>query len=167
MPTPSSQQKETNMDNRATFKTKRNTLTELVVVDQMSAKDALALHTTVKSQGRGSVSSFVKNDTSYDSYPKYYYELKKKGVVPFNPRGPKVPSSSTKTDLELRIQQLEMQLLAPQVTPAKRAVELLYSSMESLTYISRKFLCSVVQHNSATLSPKQEAWLSSLEQQNA
>lgn len=164
MPTPSSQKKETNMDNLATLKTERDTLTDLVVVDQMSAKDALALHTTVKSQGRGSVNSFVKNDTSYDSYPKYYYELKKKGVVPFKPRGPKVPSSSTETDLELRIQQLEMQLLVPQVTPAKRAVEVLYKGVDNLSYPSRKFLCSIVQRNSATLSPKQESWLDNLEQ---
>lgn len=163
MPTPSSQQKETNMDNLATFKNEQDTSTGLVVVDQMSAKDALALHTTVKSQGRGSVSSFVKNDTSYDSYPKYYYELKKKGVVPFKPRGPR-NEVITENPLELRIQQLEMQLLAPQVTPAKRAVEVLYKGVDTLSYPSRKFLCSVVQRNSATLSPKQESWLGNLEQ---
>ena len=163
MPTQSSQQKETNMDNLATFKNEQDTSTGLVVVDQMSAKDALALHTTVKSQGRGSVSSFVKNDTSYDSYPKYYYELKKKGVVPFNPRGPR-NEVITENPLELRIQQLEMQLLAPQVTPAKRAVEVLYKGVDTLSYPSRKFLCSVVQRNSATLSPKQESWLGNLEQ---
>lgn len=155
------------MDNVATFKTNRDTSTSLVVVDQMSPREALSMHTKVKDQGRGAVNAFVKNDTAYDSYPKYYYALKKKGVVPFNPRGPKATSSPSKTDLELRIQQLEMQLSAPHVTPAKRAVELLYSSMDNVTYASRKFLCSIVQRNSATLSPKQESWLSSLEQQNS
>lgn len=153
------------MDNVATLKTSRDTSTALVVVDQMSPKEALSMHTKVKDQGRGAVKSFVKNDTAYDSYPKYYYALKKKGVVPFNPRGPRV-ATVTENPLELRIQQLEMQLSATQVTPAKRAVELLYSSMDNVTYASRKFLCSIVQRNSATLSPKQEAWLSSLEQQN-
>lgn len=155
------------MNNVATFKTGRDTSTALVVVEQMSPKEALSMHTKVKEQGRGAVKSFVKNDTEYDSYPKYYYALKKKGVVPFNPRGPKVVSSPSKSDLELRIQQLEMQLSAPQITPAKRAVDLLHSSMDNVTYASRKFLCSIVQRNSATLSPKQEAWLSNLEQQNS
>ena len=155
------------MDNVATLKTNRDTSTALVVLDQMSSKEALSMHVKVKEQGRGAVTSFVENDTAYGSYPKYYYALKKKGVVPFNPRGPKVAPTKSKTDLELRIQQLEMQLSAPQITPAKRAVDLLYSSMNNVTYASRKFLCSIVQRNSATLSPKQEAWLSSLEQQNS
>jgi len=168
MPTTSSQQKETKMSNVETLQTTRqSTQTALVVFDQMSPKEALMTHTAVKNQGRGAVTAFVKNETSYDSYPKYYYALKKKGVVPFNPRGPKVAPTKSKTELELRIQQLEMQLSAPQITPAKRAVDLLYSSMDNVTYASRKFLCSIVQRNSATLSPKQEAWLSSLEQQNS
>lgn len=154
------------MDNVATFKTNRDTSTSLVVIDQMSPREALSMHTKVKDQGRGAVKSFVKNDTAYDSYPKYYYALKKKGVVPFNPRGPRV-ATVTENPLELRIQQLEMQLSATKITPAKRAVDLLYSSMDNVTYASRKFLCSIVQRNSATLSPKQEAWLSSLEQQNS
>ena len=154
------------MDNVATFKTNRDTSTSLVVVDQMSPREALSMHTKVKDQGRGAVKAFVKNDTAYDSYPKYYYALKKKGVVPFNPRGPRA-ATVTENPLELRIQQLEMQLSATKITPAKRAVDLLYSSMDNVTYASRKFLCSIVQRNSATLSPKQEAWLSSLEQQNS
>ena len=168
MPTTSSQQKETKMSNVETLQTTRqSTQTALVVIDQMSPKEALMTHTAVKNQGRGAVTAFVKNETSYDSYPKYYYALKKKGVVPFSPRGPKATSSPSKSDLELRIQQLEMQLSAPQVTPAKRAVCLLHSSMDNVTYASRKFLCSIVQRNSATLSPKQEAWLAGLEQQNS
>jgi hypothetical protein len=120
------------------------------------------MHTKVKDQGRGAVKSFVKNDTAYDSYPKYYYALKKKGVVPFNPRGPRA-ATITENPLELRIKQLEMQLEASFVTPAKRAVEVLYSGLDGISHASRKFLCSIVQRNSATLSPKQEKWLSDLE----
>jgi hypothetical protein len=155
------------MDNVTTFKTILDTPTSLVVVDQMSPREALSMHTKVKGQGRGAVKAFVKNDTAYDSYPKYYYALKKIGVVPFNPRGPKVTSSPSKTDLEFRIQQLELQIAVSSITPAKRAVELLCSSMDNISYTSRKFLCSVVQRNSATVSPKQEAWLSGLEQQSS
>ena len=163
MPTTSSQQKETNMSNVETLQTTRqSTQTALVVVDQMSPREALMTHTAVKNQGRGAITAFVKNETSYDSYPKYYYALKKKGVVPFNPRGPRV-ATITENPLELRIKQLEMQLKASSITPAKRAVEVLYSSVDSISYTSRKFLCSIVQRNSATLSPKQESWLSSLE----
>lgn len=150
------------MDNVATFKTNRDTSTSLVVVDQMSPREALSMHTKVKDQGRGAVKAFVKNDTAYDSYPKYYYALKKKGVVPFNPRGPRV-ATVTENPLELRIKQLEMQLEASFVTPAKRAVEVLYSGLDGISHSSRKFLCSIVQRNSATLSPKQEKWLSDLE----
>ena len=164
MLTTSSQQKEINMPNVETLKSApQSTQTSLVVIDQMSPKDALMTHTAVKSQGRGSVTTFVKNETSYESYPAYYYALKKKGVVPFNPRGPRT-EVITENPLEVRIRQLEMQLSAPSVTPAKRAVEVLYSSVDSLGYPSRKFLCSIVQRNSATLSPKQESWLANLEQ---
>ena len=163
MPTTSSQQKETKMSNVETLQTTRqSTQTALVVIDQMSPREALMTHTAIKNQGRGAITAFVKNETSYDSYPKYYYALKKKGVVPFKPRGPRV-ATVTENPLELRIKQLEMQLEASFVTPAKRALEVLYSGLDSISHSSRKFLCSVVQRNSATLSPKQEKWLSDLE----
>ena len=162
MPTTSSQQKEIEMENVATFKTSRTQSTDLVVVDQMSAKEALAMHTSVKGQGRGAVSSFVKNDTPYDNYPKYYYELKKKGVVPFNPKGPK-NEAPLRDPLELRIEQLEMQLAISLTSPAKRAMALLQENLDYITGKSRRFLCDVVCYDRASLTPKQEKWMSDLE----
>lgn len=148
------------MENVATFKTTRNQSTALVVIDQMSPKDALEMHTAVKNQGRGSVSAFVKNETPYEGYAKYYYELKKKGVVPFKPRGPRKQSYSP---LELRVQQLEMELAASYLTPSKRAMTVLQSALEEVTGSSRKFLCDIIARDRASLSQKQEKWLSDLE----
>ena len=163
MPTTSSQQKEITMSNVETFKTTRqSTQTALVVVDQMSPKEALMTHTSVKSQGRGAVTAFIKNETPYDSYPKYYYELKKKGVVPFKPRGPK-NTVSLRNPLELRIEQLEMQLAISLTSPAKRAMTLLQENLDQVTGKSRRFLCDVVCYDRASLTVKQEKWMSDLE----
>ena len=162
MRTTSSQQKEIEMDNVATFKTNRTQSTALVVVDQMSPKEALAMHTSVKGQGRGAVKSFVKNETPYDSYPKYYYELKKKGVVPFKPRGQRV-ATRTENPLELRIQQLELQLQSATLTPSRRALDVLESGLKEIAGNSRKFLCDVIRYDRSSLTNKQEKWLSDLE----
>lgn len=150
------------MDNVATFKTNRDTSTSLVVVDQMSPREALSMHTKVKEQGRGAVKSFVKNDTAYDSYPKYYYALKKKGVVPFKPRGPRV-AAVTENPLELRIQQLELQLQSATLTPSRRALDVLESGLKEIAGNSRKFLCDVIRYDRSSLTDKQEKWLSDLE----
>ena len=150
------------MDNVATFKTNRDTSTSLVVVDQMSPREALSMHTKVKEQGRGAVKSFVKNDTAYDSYPKYYYALKKKGVVPFKPRGPRV-AAVTENPLELRIQQLELQLQSATLTPSRRALDVLGSGLKEIAGNSRKFLCDVIRYDRSSLTDKQEKWLSDLE----
>jgi hypothetical protein len=167
MPTTSSQQKETKMSNVETFKTTRqSTQTALVVVDQMSPKEALMMHTSVKSQGRGAVKSFIKNETPYDSYWGYYYELKKKGVVPFNPKGPK-NKISLRNPLELRIEQLEMQLAISLTSPAKRAMTLLQENLEHIVGKSRRFLCDVVCYDRASLTPKQEKWMSDLEESHS
>ena len=150
------------MDNVATFKTNRGTSNSLVVVDQMSPREALSMHTKVKEQGRGAVKSFVKNDTAYDSYPKYYYALKKKGVVPFKPRGPRV-ATVTENPLELRIQQLELQLQSATLTPSRRALDVLESGLKEIAGNSRKFLCDVIRYDRSSLTDKQEKWLSDLE----
>lgn len=150
------------MTNVSNLDTHRNGSTALVVVDQLSKKEVLEMHTSVKGQGRGAISNFVHNDTPYSNYSEYYVALRKKGVAPFKPRGPR-KVTNTQVALEDRIQQLEMQLAVSSITPAKRALEVLYNGMDNITYTSRKFLCSIIQRNTASLSPKQEKWLSNLE----
>lgn len=163
MPTTSSQQEKTKMANVETLNTTHNsTQTALVVVDHMSPKDALMTHTSVKSQGRGAVTDFIKNETPYDSYPKYYYELKKKGVVPFKPRGPK-NKADLRNPLEIRIEQLEKQLALSLTSPAERAMTLLKDNLDQVTGKSRRFLCDVVCYDRVSLTPKQEKWMSDLE----
>lgn len=150
------------MDNVTAFKTARNNSTALVVVGEMEPKEALKMHTSVKEQGRGAIQEFVRNETPYEKYGHYYYELKKLGVAPFKPRGPR-KVTDTQSALEDRIQQLEMQISVLSITPARRAVEVLYHSVDEISHKSRSFLCNIIQRNSANLSPKQEKWLSDLE----
>ena len=164
MPTTSSQQKETKMSNVETLKaTPQSTQTALVVIDQMTPKEALMTHTAIKNQGRGAVIAFIKNETPYNSYPKYYYELTKKGVAPFKAQGPK-KKAATQNNLQLRIEQLEMQLAVSLVSPAKRAMSLLQDSRDQIGGKSRRFLCDVVCYDRSSLTVKQEKWMTDLEE---
>lgn len=143
--------------------------TALVTLDTMPASEARMLHMEVKNRGRGEVSKFIKYETAHTSN-QYYYRLRKKGVMPLKSDNKNIVAfKSTRNEmtdvqkLQAKVDQLEMQLEASFVTPAKRAVEVLYSGLDGISHSSRKFLCSIVQRNSATLSPKQEKWLSDLE----
>lgn len=161
------------MTNVATFKTTRNPSTALVVVDNMSPKEALGLHTSVKERGRGAVKQFVEAETIYGNYGSYYYQLKRLGVMPLSHRGKKstalveqtkkVSPPSVVADLEQRIKQLEMQIAIAKVSPAQRALNILSSSLNDLGDKSRMFLCGIVSRNSAGLSTKQEKWMNDLE----
>ena len=141
----------------------------MVVVSNMTASEALAMHTSVKNQGSGSVIKFIKSDTPYTDYKGYYRELSKLGVMPFS--SPKPVKTKTKVaklpavqnPLEARIQQLEMLLEAATVTPSKRAMDLLVDHMDDVDSKSRRFLCDVVGRNSNSLTAKQEKWLCDLE----
>jgi hypothetical protein len=161
------------LTNVATFKSVRNPSTALVVVDNMTTKEALGLHTSVKERGRGAVKQFVEGETIYGSYSHYYYQLKKLGVMPLSQRGKKstalvgqtkkVSPPSVVADLEQRIKQLEMQLQVAKVSPAQRALNILSADLNNLGDKSRIFLCAIVSRNSAGLSAKQEKWMSDLE----
>lgn len=120
----------------------------LVVVSDMTAKEALDMHSRVKSKGHGAISEFVENDTPYDSYSEYYVELKKKGVVPFKRR--------KTTKLVLQPQQRVD-------SPANRAINILKDHLNSLDTKSRMFLCSIVSYNNQSLTFKQERWVANLE----
>lgn len=80
--------------------------TALVVVEDLTEREALIMHTSVKERGRGAVKAFVENETPYESYPKYHYQLKKKGIMPMSKR--KKSSLPTKTLGDTR--QLQMQI---------------------------------------------------------
>lgn len=140
--------------------------TALVVVEDLTEREALIMHTSVKERGRGAVKAFVENETPYESYPKYHYQLKKKGIMPMSKRKksilPTKPLDHTH-QLQLKIDQLERQLQVSKQTPAERAINILYSSYKEVGYKSRSFLCSIISKDRATLTDKQEKWLSDLE----
>lgn len=50
------------------------------------------------------------------------------------------------------------------VPPADRAAKVLANNLDALTYNSRKFLCQIIVKDMRSISPKQEKWLSDLEQ---
>ena len=140
--------------------------TALVVVEDLTEREALIMHTSVKERGRGAVKAFVENETPYESYPKYHYQLKKKGIMPMSKR--KKSSLPTKTlgdtrQLQMQIDELKHQLQISKQTPAERAINILYSSYKEIGYKSRSFLCSIISKDRATLTDKQEKWLSDLE----
>lgn len=161
------------MQNVMTFKTSRNestsaTGTALVRVEDMSPREAFLMHTSVKERGRGAVKKFIDHETPYNGYGQYHYQLLKLGVMPMKKRGAKAVVSqdnSVVSALESKIKQLEMQLSLAQVTPANRALDVLNAGFGELHYRSRGFLCSIITKDSASLSPKQEKWLSDLETQ--
>lgn len=164
MPTTSLKQtrKENNVINVSTINSGNSGSTALVVVDDMSDKEILDLHTSVKKAGRGAIREFVQNETPYNTYGDYYYRLVKKGVAPFKPREEE-HKSTPKTSLEARIEQLERELSFVQTTPAVRAMNILSENLEEVTGRSRKFLCDVVYHDRNHLTEKQNKWLSDLE----
>ena len=144
--------------------------TALVTIDNMPAAEARMLHMEVKNRGRGEVTKFIKYETAHTPN-QYYYRLRKKGVMPFkasnNSKNSVVPFKSSRNnqlqDLSKKIEQLEMQLSAAMTTPAQRALQILQGSLDEITTTSRKFLCSVISYDRASLSPKQEKWMSDLE----
>jgi len=156
-------EKETEMTNVATFKSSRNSSTALVTIEGMTAREVLLMHTKIKKGGRGAVTAFIENETSYDGYPQYYYQLKKKGVAPIKPRGTKVQELTYVENLEDRIKKLEMEIHAVRVTPSQRALNILSSHMNEIGHRSRVFLCQLISRDTATLTAKQDKWLSDLE----
>lgn len=155
------------MQNVMTFKTTRNqntTGTALIRVEDMSPREAFLMHTSIKERGRGAVKQFVEHETPYTGYSQYHYQMKKLGVMPFNKRSNSVSVENTRVaKLEAQIKQLELQLLAAQVTPANRALDILVAAFGELTFRSRNFLCSIISKDPVSLSQKQEKWLSDLE----
>lgn len=157
------------MDNVATFKTTREKSKALVVVEDMDPKEALKMHTSIKKQGKGAIRDFIHAETPYKNYGGYYYQMKKLGVMPMNPRG----SSETQVDahetnpIEQRIKELEEQLQSLNTSAGKRAAKIAASAYEELNYKSRKFLGDMIAKDlpAHRLSYKQDGWLSSLEKQ--
>jgi len=155
------------MDNVATFKTTRDKSKALVVVEGMDPEEALKMHTRIKKKGKGAIRDFIHAETPYKNYSGYYYQMKKLGVMPMNPRG----SSKTKVSypisksLEHRIQQLEAELQSLSVSAGQRAAKIAAAAYEQLNYKSRKFIGDMIAKDlpAHRLSYKQEAWLSSLE----
>ena len=139
--------------------------TALIRVDIMEPREALRQHVQVKENGRGAIINFVENETIYPAYGQYYYQLKKLGVVPFRKSGVATASPEMHKELSLEEQVLELkrQLAAAKVSPAKRAINVLYHHFEQLGVRSRSFLCTIVAQDRSTLSNKQEKWLSDLE----
>jgi hypothetical protein len=160
------------MTNVATFKTTRNQSTALIAVDNMPPKEAFRLHVAVKERGRGAVKQFVENETVYDNYRAYHYQLKKLGVMPLSKRGKNSAVSVKQTQsvadpriqqLEAQIKQLELQLQTVTVTPAQRALDVLSAGLGEINYRSRVFLAQLIAKDYASISHKQEKWLSDLE----
>jgi len=153
------------MDNVTNFSSTRSKA--LVVVDDMDPVDALKMHTYIKSQGRGAITEFVENETPYGTYGNYYYRMKKIGVMPMNPRGSKGKNQQKQqsSPLEDRIKQLEMQLESLNASTGHRAAKIAAAAYEQLNYKTRKFLGDMIAKDlpTHTLSYKQEAWLSNLE----
>jgi len=168
-----SSKKEAKMDNVATFKTTREKSSkELVVVEEMTPEEALTMHTSVKKRGRGAIIEFVHAETPYKNYGGYYYQMKKLGVMPMNPRGSgsngrQKPTSYTSNPLEERVQQLEEQLQNLNVSAGQRASKIAATAFDQLNYKSRKFIGDMIAKDlpSGRLSYKQELWLSGLERQ--
>jgi len=157
------------MDNVATFKTTREKSKALVVVEEMDPKEALKMHTSIKKQGKGAITEFIHAETPYKNYGGYYYQMKKLGVMPMNPRGSGETqvSAHASNPLEHRIQQLEMQLQNLNVSTGQRAAKIAAAAYEQLNYKSRKFLGDMIAKDLPVhrLSYKQDGWLSSLEKQ--
>jgi hypothetical protein len=142
--------------------------TALIRVDTMAPLDALSQHIRVKEGGRGAIHNFVENETIYPEYGHYYYQLKKLGIAPFRKSGvateaPKMPYEPT---LEEQVQELKRQLAMAKVSPAKRAVDVLYGQFDRLGSRSRSFLCTIIAYDRAHLTAKQEKWLKDLEDKN-
>lgn len=157
------------MDNVATFKTTRQKSKALVVVEEMDPKEALKMHTSIKKQGKGAITEFIYAETPYKNYGGYYYQMKKLGVMPINPRGSgeKKVSHHDTDPLENRIRQLEEQLQGMNTSAGQRAAKIAASAYEQLNYKSRKFLGDMISKDlpAHRLSYKQDGWLSSLEKQ--
>lgn len=153
------------MDNVATFKTSRDKSKALVVVENMDPKEALKMHTSVKSQGKGAIREFIATETPYPNYGGYYYQMKKLGVMPMKPRGPKVPESHKQKSLEDRIKYLESKLESLSESAGKRAAKIVHQAYDDLDKKSLSFLSSMIARDlpSCSLSWKQEKWLSDLE----
>lgn len=139
--------------------------TALIRIDTMEPREALRQHVQVKEGGKGAIVNFVQNETVYPAYGQYYYQLKKLGVVPFRKEGvaTEAPEVRYEPTLEEQVLELKRQLAAAKMSPAKRAVEVLYGQFDSLGTRSRSFLCTIIAHDRAHLTAKQEKWLSDLE----
>lgn len=153
-----------------------NTGTALITLDNINPKQALNMHLEVKERGRGELGKFIKYETAHTPN-QYYYRMRKKGVMPFKSRKSDaaniVSFKSSRNEvvnpqvreLESKLKQLELQLQAMSVTPAQRAMSVLSSGLDEIGYRSRSFLATIIAKNSATISAKQEKWLSDLESQ--
>lgn len=139
--------------------------TALIRIDTMEPREALRQHVQVKEGGKGAIVNFVQNETVYPAYGQYYYQLKKLGVVPFRKEGvaTEAPEVRYEPTLEEQVLELKRQLAAAKMSPAKRAVDVLYGQFDSLGTRSRSFLCTIIAHDRAHLTAKQEKWLSDLE----
>ena len=152
--------------------------TALITLDNVSPKQALNMHLEVKERGRGELSKFIKYETEH-TRSQYYYRMRKLGVMPFKSRDDNknvVEFKSRRTDLvapqkdrieqlEKEVQELKKLLSSVSLSPSQRALTLLSGHSEQMNYKSQKFLASIISRDPATLSYKQEAWMSSLEQQ--
>lgn len=143
--------------------------TALIRVDTMEPREALRQHVQVKEGGKGAILNFVENETIYPAYGQYYYQLKKIGVVPFRKSGVDMEAPETRYEptLEEQVRELKRQLAVAKMSPAKRAVEVLYGQFDRLGTHSRSFLCTLIAYDLAKLTAKQEKWLSDLESHTA
>lgn len=142
--------------------------TALIRIDTMEPREALRQHVQVKEGGKGAIVNFVQNETVYPAYGQYYYQLKKLGVVPFRKSGvaTEAPEMHYEPTLEEQVQELKRQLAVAKMSPAKRAVDVLYGQFERLGTRSRSFLCTIIAYDRAHLTAKQEKWLKDLEDKN-
>ena len=154
-----------------------NTGTSLVTLDNINPKQALNMHLEVKERGPGELAKFIQYETAHTP-GQYYYRMRKLGVMPFKSRGSNknvIEFKSRRTEvvvpedrierLEKEVQQLKQLLSSVSLSPSQRALTLLSGHSDQLNYKSKKFLASIISRDTASLSAKQEAWMSNLERQ--
>jgi hypothetical protein len=147
-----------------TVRNHENTSSEgkaLIRVDELGKAKALRLHTKLKEEGRGAIKTFVEEGTPYANYSAYKYQLKKLGVMPLHTSG--VVKVSETEHLHQEIQKLQRQLAVAKVSPAKRALGVLFNQWDSLGSRSRVFLCTIIAQDRSTITEKQDKWLADLE----
>jgi hypothetical protein len=157
------------MENVATFKTSREKSTALVAIENLTPREALEMHTSVKNRGAGSVTSFINSETPYTKN-QYYYYMRKLGVMPFKTRNTSNKSVAKTGDklsqLEQKLKMLEAQIEASNISTGKRAAAIVHVAFDELNNSSRKFLGDMIAKDlpAYKMSYKQEKWLSNLEQ---